>query len=442
MRAGPAALRVHRFLEFFLVNAKPAPTGATPRKELILKHLIAMRATVAAALLACAATAQCAPSPLQKITYYSQDLTWGLAYVITWDTAALRAHFVETYGNFDGSYVDDGTQRVFTLDKPLVLAYQIADCNGNAMTLNDVTTQLAFRTVSGAPDKGMSALVPIGYTEDVGGCTPGRVAPYGQVTDAGIPLVRRAASLRPSMDDLVPGAQIAGLAENPIDAYGDLAVLSAQVATFGRNHITFERTGHRFPTHMTPDGWLVIDFGSFKRAYTRIDHQHETGGETWFGAEWVNGAPASIELSPAVKPTFDAGFGDLRDTARQWFDGLFQYEATTDFDLYRDHTGIEATDLGDGSPRIDRPLTWSRTGAAVQIRRANSSATYVQTWHPVAKHGKYHFVIENEEVYVQGADTGPIYAPRINWYVDQGVAIEPVPQKAAASPQTSSRHGR
>jgi hypothetical protein len=406
-----------------------------------LKHSTPLRATVAAALLACAATAQSAPPALQKITYYSQDLTWGLAYVITWDTAAHRAHFVETYGNFDGSYTDDGTQRVFTLDQPLVLPYQIADCNGNPMTLNDITTQLAFRTVSGGPDKGMSALVPIGYTQDVGGCTPGREVHYGQLTDDGIPLVRRAASLRPSMDDLGPGAQIAGLAENPIDAYGDLGVLSAQVATFGRDHITFERTGHRFPTHMTPDGWLVIDFGSFKRAYTRIDHQHETGGETWFGAEWVNGAPASIELSPTVKPTFDAEFGDRRDIAHRWFDGLFQYESTTDFDLYRDHTGLETTALGDGSPAITRALAWTRAGNAVQIRHGNSDTTFVQTWHPVATHGKVHFVIENEEVYSHGVDGGPAYLPRLNWYVDQGVAIEPVPPQAAAAPLAKSRHG-
>ena len=392
---------------------------------MILRRLNLLSAAIGATLLAGAAQAHSAPDALQKITYFSQDPTYGLAYVITWDTTAHRAHFVETYGNFDGSYADDGSQRVFTLDTPLVLTYQIPDCNGNAMTQNDVTTQLVIRTVSGEPDKGDSAVVPIHYSQDVDGCTPGLVVHYGATTDAGIPLLRRAASLRPPMDELVPGTQIAGLAENPIDAYGDLPILAAQVATFGRDHVTFQGTGHRFPSTLTADGWLVIDFGTFKRAYTRVARQRETGGETWFGAEWINDAPASLELSPVVAPTWDAGFGDLADTSRQWFDGLFQFDAPTTFDLYRDHTGSELVDTGAGTPPSQSPLTWSRTGADLTISKADASGTYVHTWHPIANHGKTHFVIESEEIYVNGADAGPAFAPRVNWYVDEGQAVKP-----------------
>jgi hypothetical protein len=377
-----------------------------------------------------AAMAHPARDDLQEITYYSQDLTYGLAYVITWDTAAHRAHFAETYGNFDGSYVDDGKQRVFTLDAPLVLPGQIADCNGNAMTQNNVTTRLVIRTVSGAPGRGVSAVVPIGYTQDVDGCTPGLTVPFGTPADAGIPLLRRAASLRPAMDDLVPGTQVAGLAENPIDAVGDLPVLAAQVVTLARDHVTFEGTGHRFPATLTPDGWLVIDFGSFKRAYTRIERRRETGGEIWFGAEWIDGAPASIELSPVVAPTADAGFGDLADTSRQWFDGLFQLDVPTTFDLYRDQTGAEVVDPGAGAPVTRSPLTWSRAGATVQISRVDASGTYVHTWRPIANHGKNHFVIESEEVWIDGVDAGPAFAPRVNWYVDEGEAVKPAAAKA------------
>ena len=390
-----------------------------------LKRSNALCAAAGAALITGAAMAHPARDDLQKITYYSQDLTYGLAYVITWDAAAHRAHFAETYGNFDGSYVEDGQQRVFTLDVPLVLPEQIADCNGKPMTQNNVTTQLVMRSVSGAPERGVSAVVPIGYTQDVGGCTPGKIAPFGTVADAGIPLLRQAASLRPAMDDLVPGTQVAGLAENPIDAVGDLPILAAQVATFGRDHITFEGTGHRFPTTLTPDGWLVVDFGSFKRAYTRIERQRETGGEIWFGAEWVNGAPASIELSPVAAPTGDASFGDLADTSRQWFDGLFQFDAPTTFDLYRDQTGDQVVDPGAGAPVTRSPLTWSRAGATVQISRVATSGTYVHTWRPIANHGRNHFVIESEEVWINGVDSGPAFAPRVNWYVDEGKAVKP-----------------
>jgi len=396
-----------------------------------LKRSNVRRAAIAAALLACATLAHPAQNGLQKITYWSQDLTYGLAYVITWDTAAHRAHFAETYGNFDGSYVDDGAQRVFTLDVPLVLTYQIPDCNGNPMTQQDVTTQLVIRTVSGEPDKGDSAVVPIGYDQDVDGCTPGQTVHYGTTTDAGIPLLRRAASLRLPMDDLVPGTQVAGLAENPIDTYGDLPVLAAQVATFGRDHVTFQGTGHRFPTALTPDGWLVIDFGSFKRAYTRVERQRETGGEIWFGAEWIAGKPASIELSTVVAPTEDAGFGDLADSSRQWFDGLFQYDVPTTFDLYRDHTGSEVVAPGAGAPVTQSPLTWSRNGAALQISRADPSGTYVHNWRPIATHGRNHFVIESEEIYIDGVDAGPAFAPRVNWVVDDGQAVKPPPAVAS-----------
>ena len=79
---------------------------------MILKRSNALCAAIGTALSTCAAMAHPAPDSLQKITYYSQDLTYGLAYVITWDTTAHRAHFAETYGNFDGSWVEIGRAHV------------------------------------------------------------------------------------------------------------------------------------------------------------------------------------------------------------------------------------------------------------------------------------------------------------------------------------------
>ncbi len=390
-----------------------------------MKHLNALCAAVGAALLAGASTAHPAPDASQKVTYWSKDLVVTLAYVITWDTTAHRAHFAETFGNFDGSYVDDGNQRVFTLDTPLVLPFTTQDCNGNDMTANDVTTQLVIRDVSGDADHGEAAVVPIGYVQDVGGCTPGRSVPFGTPTDAGIALLRQAFATRPAVDELGPGAQVAGLSESAAGALGDPSALAAQVVTLERDHVRFEGSGHRFPSTLTPDGWLVIDFGKFKRGYTRVRHDRETDGEIWFGAEWVDGAPASIELTPAVAPTRDAGFGDLADSARRWSDGMFQIYAPTNFDLYHDHTGTQVVTPGEaGLPASQSALTWTRDGAALSVSHTDGGSTVVHAWRPVANHGRTHFVIESEELYADGVDVGPAFAPRINWLVDEGKAVK------------------
>ena len=388
-----------------------------------------LSAGIGATLLAGAAAAHSAPDALQKLAYWSKDPVVGLAYVITWDTTTRRAHFAETFGNFDGSYVDDGAQRVFTLDTPLMLSYQMQDCNGNPMTVDDFTTQLVIRNVSGDADKGASAVVPIGYDQDVGGCTPGRTVAFGTPTDAGIALLRQGFASRPDLRELEPGARIAGLSEDPVGAEGDMSGMQAQVVTLERAHVRFEGSGHRFPATLTPDGWLVVDFGTFKRGYTRIRHERETGGEMWFGAEWVAGAPASIEPTPVVAPTADAGFGDLAESAHQWSDGLFQVYAPTSFDLYRDHTGSEVVAAGgeSGLPASQSPIAWSRHGAdlVLSMTDSGSGSTVVHTWHPIANRGRNHWVIESEEVWVNGVDAGPTFAPRMNWAVDAGQAVKP-----------------
>ena len=69
--------------------------------------------------------------------------------------------------------------------------------------------------------------------------------------------------------------------------------------------------------------------------------------------------------------------------------------------------------------------------AALQISRADSSGTYVHDWRPIATHGRSHFVIESEEIYIDGVDAGPAFAPRVNWYVDDGEAVKPPPAAAA-----------
>ncbi len=132
-----------------------------------------------------------------------------------------------------------------------------------------------------------------------------------------------------------------------------------------------------------------------------------------------------------MAPTADASFGDLADTARQWFDGLFEVDVPTTFALYRDQTGAQIVNPGAGAPVTRSALTWSRAGADVLISRVTAGGTFVHTWHPVATHGRNHFVIESEEVWIGGVDNGPAFAPRVNWYVDEGKAVKPA---AATAP--------
>ena len=75
-----------------------------------MKRSNVRRAAMVAALLACATLAHPAQNGLQKVTYWSQDLTYGLAHVITWDTAT-HIDGVDTGPAFAPRvnwYVDDG----------------------------------------------------------------------------------------------------------------------------------------------------------------------------------------------------------------------------------------------------------------------------------------------------------------------------------------------
>ncbi len=407
-----------------------------------MKHARVMNVVAGAVALACAAGAHAGTqqaAAMQSISYVAQDITFPLAYVITWDTVHHTAHIAETFGTADGSYTDDGVQRIITLDHPLVSTDYVYDCNGNVIPAEDDLLQLVLRSAGGAPKKGVTQLVPIGTVTDIGGCTPGQVTPYGSVTDAGYPMDRLAMSLRAPMDDLVAGAQIAGMTETPLAVPGDLGSLSADVTTFGAGSVTFNRTGHQFSTTLTADGWLVIDFGSFQRGYTRLTQDARSGEEIWLGAEWQDNAPGVLELSMMAKPNAQAGFGGRGAASHDWASGRFLNSyAPTDYAMYHDYTGLRTATPVDGSDPYLTAYTWGLGGTDLQLAISGANGVDRRTWTPVANHGKTHFVIESGEEY--DANGNWLYTtilPRVNFFIDQGKTTKPAGQaraKTTASP--------
>ncbi len=395
---------------------------------------IAPLSRAAVAALACSVAAH-ASAKTDSIAYYAADRSFTLSYVIDWNAGAHTAHILETFGVADGSYTDDGTQRIITLAQPLHSTGYKYDCNGNLITLDDQLLQLVFRTATGGPRKGTTQLVPIGTVTDIGGCTPGLVTPYGAVTDPGLPMHRIDMTMRPGMADIVPGARIAGFSEDVLDMPGDEAVLAAQFTTFGAGSLRLEGTGHAYPTSTTADGWLVVDYGGFQRAYTRISTDEKTGGETWFAKELKDGVATSLEMPLMARPNAAAGFGGTKGAARDWQSGIFRHSFEPMwFDLYRDGSGIRDIEPADGSPPIQSPLAWHLDGANIVIERDfGGGASVRRSWVPVANTGKYHFVLESEDFLQDGVVQYTDVPARVNYVEDDGRSVEPTARGHAAA---------
>jgi len=70
--------------------------------------------------------------------------------------------------------------------------------------------------VSGTAGKGTSQVVDIGTLTDIDGCTPGALTPFGSPNNPGSTVNHLDMAKRPPVDDLVPGARLAGPSESPM----------------------------------------------------------------------------------------------------------------------------------------------------------------------------------------------------------------------------------
>jgi hypothetical protein len=352
---------------------------------------------------------------------------------------------VDYVGSGDGSWTDDGTLRVLTLATPIETTQDTFDCNGLPMTQTVDLRQIAVRHVSGGEHKGSAQLVEIGTTTDQGGCTPGLVAPYGSTSDAGTTTHYLDMADRPDTGDLRHGATLAGMSDTDAAGIVDSTQLVARTVTFAHRAVTFTNSGASVPRDVV-DGWFVLDFGTFQRAYTRLSVDPTTHAEQWLGAAWRDGAPATIFQTMMVQPNAAAGFSGHDAQSHVWNSGLFlQSDNFALFHLYPDFTGTFEQRARDGSYDSLQPATWSDSGANLVISRSsNWAVSYrTRTWVPIATYGKAHFVIENEDKHVvaSGAVT-PFIVPRVNFYVDDGPAVPPaaaptlkaLARKAATAP--------
>ena len=390
------------------------------------------RFALGAVTMACAAAAQAAPHA--SLSYVS-DPSFATAYLIDWDAATHRAHLVDLVGNGDGTWTDDGTLRVLTLSAPIETTQDAFDCNGLPMTQTVDLLQVAVRHVSGGAHKGSAQVIEIGTTTDIGGCTPGLVAPYGSTSDPGTATSYADMADRPGMDDLAHGATLAGMSDT--DPNPDPTQLIARLTTFAHGSVTFAGTGATVPRDVV-DGWFVLDFGTFQRGYTRLSVDAQTHAETWLGAAWNSGRPTSIFQTMMVVPDAAAGFGGHVAQSHVWNSGMFMHsDSPTDYQLYTDYTGVFEEKDASGTLQFSMPATWADSGANLVLTRSNNLAYsfYVRTWAPIANYGKAHFVFENEDLHnVTTGAVSPRILPRVNFYVDDGKATPPAAAAPAARP--------
>lgn len=393
-----------------------------------MTHAICWRATFAAASLAMLASASAALGASKtSVSYLPIDTSLSVAYIVNWNAKSHRVHVVETMVNGDGSYADDGTQRLVTFDGAGLPPYLIdtVDCNDQPMHQSVEITQMVFRPVSGTLHKGTARVVEIGYMTDIGGCTPGQQTPFGSTADPGTFTNNLDMADRASIADLVPGARLAGPSEDPSQP-GRNYFLQAQVTTFDIGTLTFQTSGRTWP-YTVSDGWIVLDFGTFQRGYTRVTRNANTGVETWIIADWQAGTPLNAEPTPMVEPNAAAGFGSKSSTAHVWNEGLFAESSFPyQYHLYKDHTGLR---VFNGDIENWQPVTWSSMGAGdaapLNIRRDVQDSYFSRNWVPLANYGRNHFVMESEDIYdLQGNFLQHYFGPRINWYVDEGKAVE------------------
>lgn len=358
-----------------------------------------------------------------SISYAPVDVSQLDAWLVTWQ-AGHRAHLVTSTGMSDGSWTQaaDGT-RTLVLDTPIVTQQQANDyCDPSGVKNQEVDLQqVTFHLTSGTMRKGNADVVGSGRTIDEDGCTPGAINPY---TNPTMPTRQLDMTARPSVADLVPGTTFAGFSETPFGD-GTLPILAQDVVKIGSGDVTFAATGHLDAMSMS-DSWFVVDIGGGEtRAFTRLTAM-SNGQEEWLVATWEAGAPTHVWQWMMTKPLSGAGFGGRAKAAHQWDSGLFMGSATTTtwFDLYTDFTGTRTLHDVPSNTDFVQAVTWNFSGLNLVTHRVSGGFSRDRTWVPLANHGKLHFVMETE-TYTSAGGPGTTIYPRVNYYLDEGVATPP-----------------
>lgn len=355
------------------------------------------------------------------ILHVGETRSSNQAYQFDWRGAI--ATVVATQGRTEATVATAGLQRLATLAAPFSAVFDSGDpdCPDQFVQTRRDVLQLAVTRLSGTENRGSSKVVEIGTDTTLGGCNDGRVVPFGAPTDEGFATRHLAASLRPSMADLVPGVALAG----PSDQPGLETFPAADVVTVQAGAWQFPTSGGVYPMAMS-GGWAVLGLAGGERAYTRFAVDRN-GAETWIAADWAAGEPQRVFRTLMVKPAPGAGFGTPRQAARVWQSGLFIGTNTPFyFHLYRGGTGERVSqDLLAGT-ESRQPITWGFAGSNLEtVRTFGDGSTGRRTWVPLRNSGSSRFVMESEVRSFTDGTVFPFVQPRVNFYVDEGAATPP-----------------
>jgi hypothetical protein len=360
-----------------------------------------------------------------SIAYTWPNFAFSSAYVVDFKAKG-RARVATITGAADGTFTDDGVQRVITLAAPLSATQPGSDCNGNEYAQRYDTNQIVFRRASGGDRRGTSAVIEIGTITDIGGCTPGLVTPFGSLLDDGFLHNNLGMNFRPPLSDLVPGSQLAGPSMDDFDAVIGTSQMTQQIVKFDTtSNLSIPALGISLP-YSIKDGWIAYTAtGEIDRRYTRLSQNAASGVEVWLASDFVGGLAGKTTMVLMTKPTAGATFGSVKQSAHEWDSGLFiGAPSGLFFDFYKDFTGLRVARNADGS-FTPLPITWAQAGNTLVNSRMTGVVKRIRTWAPIGTYGNNHFVFENEYFLYPDGHTYQFIVPRVNFYVDKGAAVPP-----------------
>jgi hypothetical protein len=340
-----------------------------------------------------------------------------------------RARVVNMMGSTLASVAHEGSQQVFSLDTPLSQTEFSADPDscGDFPPLRRDISQIVVRHASGGLLRGTSQVVEIGTLTPTEGCDAGVSVPFGAPTDPGATVNRLAMVARPLMVDLLPGTRIAGFSEQ--EWLPDDHFIAADVVTFhAGGQALFAASGRVVPAAFNAERWLVLNLGTFERAYTRLEVDLVTGAETWLRADWSGGQAQRVFPDLVVKPATPASFGNEAQASRIWESGLFfTSQAPFFIHLYPGGMGERVLKDLEAGTETRATISWFQAGSTIAQSRISSGglAQLDRTWVPLRNRGNIRFVMESETSSFNGGAPEVIIRPRVNFYIDRGAAVPP-----------------
>lgn len=384
----------------------------------------------AMSLLTVGLAAMTLPAAAKNMFYVADGYGSSYAWYLVLNEADKKARLVGGLGSQAGTYTDNGTEILVTLNKPFssLLTGGLV-CNQDQPTVRHDVEQVLFRRVdSTGVNSGKSQVVEIGKDTILDTCKAGEVIPFGSLSDEGTPMLHRSAAKRAAMIDVVAGLTLAGLREE-VDSADPSGRLQADIATLDSDTtVHFQRTGHVVNTTLTTDQWLVLQLPGGERGYTRVIVNASTGLESWIEADFKDGKPQKATGVLMVKPIPGASFGSKAEASRMWETTLFV--GTNNplyFYLYGNYNGEKISKDIAAADEYRQPITWRFDGGDIVQTRISSTNIYERRWTPLARTGKYVAVMESETKTPSVGAPSSFIPLRVNSYVDRGKATPPTP---------------